>query len=52
MPNKIEANYLQVAYMGCMIQWCRSRAVDTAESRAQERKTKRAKLWHDNDKFL
>ena len=28
------------------------RAVDTAESRAQERNTKRAKVWHDNEKFL
>ena len=29
-----------------------NRAVDTAESRAQERNTKRAKVWHDNEKFL
>ena len=48
----MEANYLQAIYMGCMIKWCRSRAVDSAESPAQERKTKRAKLWHDNEKFL
>jgi len=48
----MDANYLQVTYMGCMIQWCLSRAVDTAESRARERKTKRAKVWHDNEKFL
>ena len=48
----MEANYLQANYMGCMIQWCRSRDVYTAESWAQERKTNRAKLWHDNEKFL
>ena len=52
ITHKMEAKYLQATYMGCMIQWCRSRAVDTAESRAQERKAKRAKLWHDNEKFL
>ena len=48
----MEANYRQANYMGCRIQWRQSRAVDTAESRARERKTKRAKVWHDNEKFL
>ena len=28
------------------------RAVDTAEARAAERRTVRAKVWHDNEKFL
>ena len=28
------------------------RAADTAEARAPERRTKRAKVWHDNEKFL
>ena len=28
------------------------RAVDAAEARAPERATKRAKVWHDNEKFL
>jgi hypothetical protein len=28
------------------------RAVDTAEAREPERNTKRAKVWHDNEKFL
>ena len=28
------------------------RAVDIAEARAPERTAKRAKVWHDNEKFL
>ena len=28
------------------------RAVDAAEARASERHTKKAKIWHDNEKFL
>ena len=28
------------------------RAVDRAESRGMERRTQRAKVWHDNEKFL
>jgi hypothetical protein len=28
------------------------RAVDAAEAQAPERNTKRAKVWHDNEKFL
>ena len=28
------------------------RAVDVAEARAPERSTQRAKVWHDNEKFL
>ena len=28
------------------------RAVDRAESRGKERRTQRAKVWHDNEKFL